>query len=178
MRRECGGCTLCCRLLPVKTIDKLAGHRCQHQRTGKGCAVYRTGLPLACALWTCRWLGNDDTATLSRPDRSHYVIDVMPDFITMGNSQTGERQHLEIIQVWIDPKFPDAHEDPELRAYLIRQNKPALLRYDAVEAFVLFPPALCENREWNLVTTAMRETTHDFEDVARVMAGHEPLRAK
>jgi hypothetical protein len=179
MKRECGGCTLCCRLLPVKPLGKFAGQRCVHQRTGKGCAVYHK-LPqvsVACAVWTCRWLTNDDTGNLRRPDRSHYVIDVMPDFITIGNSATGEQQHQEVLQIWIDPGFPDAHEDPELRAYIARQNLPALLRYNATDAKVLFPPALCENQEWNFVTTGMRTTEHKLTDVMAVLAGREPFRA-
>jgi len=42
LMRQCGGCTLCCKLLPVPPLEKLAGQRCQHQRHGKGCAVYET----------------------------------------------------------------------------------------------------------------------------------------
>jgi hypothetical protein len=69
-------------LLPVKELGKGAGERCRHQR-GLGCKVYhqlKTVSP-SCAMWTCRWLVEDDTSDLSRPDRSHYVIDVMPDYV-------------------------------------------------------------------------------------------------
>ena len=30
--RRCGGCTLCCKLLPMPELDKRAGKPCQHQR--------------------------------------------------------------------------------------------------------------------------------------------------
>ena len=32
MNRTCGGCTLRCKLLPVRELKKLANTRCQHQR--------------------------------------------------------------------------------------------------------------------------------------------------
>src|SRR5215471_3194906 len=122
-KRRCGGCTLCCKLLPVHHgahndvgIDlpgswhKAAGERCRHQRSGKGCAVYRkAGFPSACLFWNCRWLVSDDTDDLRRPDRAHYVIDVMPDFITLTDNETGEKHTIEVIQVWVDPDYRDAH---------------------------------------------------------------------
>ncbi len=37
---RCGGCTLCCRLLPVPSLDKLAGQQSRHASTGKGCSIY------------------------------------------------------------------------------------------------------------------------------------------
>ena len=121
--RQCGDCQLCCKLLPVKTLAKGAGVRCGHQRAHKGCAVYRRpGMPAECALWVCRWLINDDAAVLRRPDRAHYVIDVVPDFVTLQEDETGKVQHIQVVQVWVDPGFPDAHRDPALRAWLNRRG--------------------------------------------------------
>src|SRR5262245_37028912 len=91
--RHCGECTLCCKLLPVhggplingirmpSDLDKPAGERCKYQRHGKGCTVYKSyKMPTCCRVWNCRWLVNDDTQDQSRPDRSHLVIDIVPDF--------------------------------------------------------------------------------------------------
>lgn len=117
MNRRCGDCTLCCKLLPAPELEKPAGARCSHQRHGKGCAVYARR-PWSCATWTCRWLAGDDTSDLSRPDRVHYVIDVMPDFVRVGP----DSQAVPVVQVWIDPDYPDAHRDPRLRAYLARRG--------------------------------------------------------
>jgi len=124
----------------VNELDKLAGQRCKHQRTGKGCAVYKIvgRMPTACHYWNCRWLVNDDTADLSRPDRSHYVIDLLPDYVTVIDNETGEQTNVEVVQIWCDPKYPDAHRDPALRAYLERraaEGKMALVRYNSSEAF-------------------------------------------
>src|SRR5215467_12304608 len=117
MTRQCGECQLCCKLLPMKAgqdritsktaevlmesglakpaefdgmlrdFDKPAGARCPHQRHHKGCGVYARR-PFSCRVWNCRWLAGDDAADLSRPDRVHYVIDIMPDVIRV--SQEGE----------------------------------------------------------------------------------------
>ena len=121
--RSCGGCTLCCRLLPVhgdlrvNGVDlpgnfyKRAGERCPHQRFKKGCAVYnKPGMPKSCKHWNCRWLTMDDTADLHRPDRVHYVLDVIPDYITLNDPDDPVATHRDIpvIQVWVDPAFPEA----------------------------------------------------------------------
>ena len=147
MTRQCGGCTLCCKLLPMnsgqdaqatrtaaemikhrmlslqeaasmlKTLDKPAGERCPHQRHGKGCLIY-SQRPLGCRVWNCRWLASDDTTDLPRPDRAHYVIDVMPGFVTLIDDDTGERHNVEVVQIWVDPKHPDAHRGQALRRYI------------------------------------------------------------
>jgi hypothetical protein len=172
--RECGDCQLCCKLLPVAAVQKLAGQRCQHQRHHKGCAVYAKLMQVSpeCHYWSCRWLVENDTADLRRPDRSHYVIDLMPDFVTMRNDETGETQNIEVVQIWVDPKHPDAHRDPALRAYLERRGREniiALVRWDNVRAMALFPPALSANRQWNEVTTDFRMKEHTLADVVKAL---------
>lgn len=68
----------------------------------------------------------------------------MPDFIT-AREPGKEPQQIPVVQVWIDPRYPDAHRDPQLRAYLARraeeEGMAALIRYGSTEGFVLFAPA-------------------------------------
>src|SRR3954470_3807379 len=142
-RRECGGCTLCCKLIPVPPMDKVAGERCRHQRL-TGCAIYARR-PLECRVWHCRWVVNDDAADLRRPDRSHYVIDMMPDYVTVSDNATGKQQRVPVVQIWVDPKHRDAHRDPALRRWLERRGEQgiaALVRYTATEGFALWPPQM------------------------------------
>ncbi len=87
--RKCGDCSLCCKLLPMPELAKPANKRCKHQRYGKGCAIYARR-PDSCRTWSCRWLLGEGTDDLPRPDRSHYVIDPMPDFVRMVNKDSGE----------------------------------------------------------------------------------------
>jgi len=170
MNRQCGDCQLCCKLLPVRELAKGAGERCRHQRTGKGCMVYnRPGMPLSCQLWSCRWLSRDDTGGLSRPDRVHYVIDIMPDYITASDNATGESRTVECIQVWIDPNYPDAHRDPALRAYLQEQaalhGTVALIRYDNRRGFVLIPPPMNTQNAWLEHAAVMGDKEHSASQI-------------
>lgn len=174
MNRQCGDCTLCCKLLPVRELKKLAGARCAHQRHGKGCAIYGRHPP-SCALWSCVWLSGRDAADLRRPDRSHYVIDIMPDFITaVPQGQTPIR--LPVIQVWIDPNFPDAHRDPALRAYIEKRCEQegglaAIIRYDSAKAFVLFPPAISSDGQWHEEHSGQLVEAHTAAEIAAALSG-------
>jgi hypothetical protein len=176
LTRRCGDCQLCCKLVPVANLGKAAGERCRYQKAGKGCTVYARleVVSRSCRHWNCRWLVNDDTEALRRPDRAHYVIDMMPDFITIRNDETGQADHVEAIQVWVDPGYRDAHEDPALRDYLQRraiENKVALIRWSNTDGAVLFPPQLSANKQWNLVFSDLRQEEHTFDQVVEALAG-------
>jgi hypothetical protein len=176
MIRQCGDCQLCCKLLPVPPLQKKAGERCRHQKFGKGCAVYhKAGMPTECAIWNCRWLVNDDTDDLSRPDRVHYVIDVMPDFITTVNDETGERQNIPVAQVWIDPKHPDAHRDPGLRRWMFRRAQEGIatiVRYNSKDGVVIFAPPFDAGGQWHEITSGMQSVkTHTFDELLQALGG-------
>lgn len=173
--RQCGDCQLCCRLLPVRSLGKVAGERCKHQRHSKGCAVYARLATVSpeCRLWSCRWLVEDDTADLRRPDRSHYVIDIMPDFVTVRDDESGNLEHIQVVQIWVDPKFPDAHRDPALRAYLERRAEEriiGLVRYDNERGFAIFPPKLSSTGDWiEHGGGPVRVDTHSPEELLRAL---------
>jgi hypothetical protein len=167
--RQCGDCQLCCVLLPVPPLGKAAGQRCKHQRHHKGCAIHARLAQVVpeCRLWNCRWLLNNDTADLSRPDRSHYVLDLVPDFVTLRDDATGEKQHVEVVQIWVDPKHPDAHRDPALRAYLERrakENVVGLVRWDNKQAMAIFPPELSADGQWHEQGSDFRLEEHTAEE--------------
>jgi len=150
--RRCGGCQLCCRLVPVASLNKPAGEKCRHAKVGHGCTIYRFR-PHDCRTWACRWLAQSaETAGLRRPDRSHYVIDLTYDTVHMLKPD-GEKLPVSVLQVWVDPAFPDAHRDPALRRYLAnmgaRYRVAALVRYGASKGFVLYPPAMCADGQWH-----------------------------
>jgi ribosomal protein S18 acetylase RimI-like enzyme len=193
MRRDCGTCTLCCKLLPmqqgnedrvdkvlakmvevgwerhgvevVPDFDKPAGVRCKHQRM-KGCAIYRKR-PFGCRYWNCRWLVNDDTADLSRPDRAHYVIDIVPDYVTCIDNESGEHMTIEVVQIWVDPDYREAWRDPALLAFLDRRGKEgkiALLRFDARDGITLFPPSMSPDGEWHEVAGQAVDREHTMKE--------------
>lgn len=169
--RRCGECSLCCTLLPVKAIGKLDGERCKHAR-GLGCNIYRKeGFPAECALWNCRWVINDDAGDLQRPDRCHYVIDIVPDFVT--GEDRGQKYRIPVVQIWVDPRFPDAHRDPALRGWIIRQKGfAALVRYNASDALFLLPPYMSDTGDWEEVggnRSRIEERTHRADEIAAAL---------
>jgi hypothetical protein len=170
MKRRCGDCQLCCRLLPTTEINKPALARCPNQRHGKGCAIYDKR-PVSCALWNCRWLVDESTQDLPRPDRSHYVIDMIPDFITY--TEDGQPpQHMEVIQVWVDPAYRDAHRAPSFRRWLDEHRVAAVIRYSSTDGFVLFPASMTGGHGFiEHKSTAMAEHSHTLEEKAAALGG-------
>lgn len=150
--RSCGSCSLCCKLLPQKELAKPALTRCQHQRHSEhgSCNIYATRPP-SCQLWACAWLNNADTGNLSRPDRSHVVVDIMPDVIRIDDGQ-GNVDDMEALVIWVDPLYPDAWRHPSLLNYFNERAKvhklAVLVRYGSSEGFVAFPPATTGYDEW------------------------------
>lgn len=199
--RHCGGCQLCCKLLPMTPGDfereqrcksamiehgmltlreavsmiapfvKPAGERCPHQRHHKGCAIYKTR-PYSCRMWNCRWLTGDDTADLPRPDRCGYVLDLIPDFVRIRDDETGAITNVQVVQIWVDR--PDAHRDPALRRYLLRRAKEnimGLVRFDHARGLVLVPPALSHDGQWHEVTSGMLEAQHSLAEISTALDG-------
>ena len=105
--RECGSCTLCCKLLAVPGLDKPAGQFCRHCVPGKGCNIYRDR-PEVCQAWNCgwlvwRWLGEE-----WYPLRSKIVISP--------NVSTDPRR--SAIDVHVDPDYQDQWRKPEYLSQL------------------------------------------------------------
>jgi hypothetical protein len=155
--------------MPAPMFNKPSNQRCQHQRHGKGCAIYPSR-PFACRVWSCGWLINQDADDLSRPDRSHYVLDPAPEFITAQDNQTGETHRIPIVQIWCDPQYPDAHQDPKLRAWIERRGLIALIRYGSNTGFTLWPPAFTGGAGW-CTKDGVFEAEHSVEEIYDVMSG-------
>jgi hypothetical protein len=82
------------------------------------------------------------------------VIDLEYDHVSSTNQETGETVTISVLQVWVDPAFPKAHEAPELRAYLLRMAEQyqvgALIRYDSRRAFMLWAPPFSKDGQWHV----------------------------
>lgn len=177
--RRCGDCQLCCKLLPTKELDKPGNTRCQHQKVRLGCKIYARRPP-ACQLWSCRWLTRNDTEDMHRPDRVHYVLDPIPDYVTAQNNQTGAEQVVPVIQIWCDPAYRDAHRDPGLRRYLARRAAEGwcgLARYGQADAVLIVPPELAHNGQWIEHSTMNTVAEHNLLDtIASITEGRDLAR--
>lgn len=161
--RQCGGCTLCCKLLPVDhgakllfadgatqfvltpgALQKPAGERCPHQRSGKGCAIYATR-PDCCTMWSCRWVKGELPTSMRRPDRVHYCIAREVDVLRCVDDKSGRTVDVDVVIIWVDPDYPDVWKtDPDLRAYMLalaEQGIGSMVTFSDVRAIsVLAPP--------------------------------------
>lgn len=72
--RECGGCVVCCEVLPVddREFQKPGGVLCKHC-SSKGCGIYATR-PAVCREWFCGWRRVAELPDELRPDRSGILI--------------------------------------------------------------------------------------------------------
>jgi hypothetical protein len=94
--RECGNCSLCCRLLDVPEAGKQTAQWCPHCRPGKGgCSIY-AARPQACRHWACSWLVNSDFGDEWFPKACGIVVDMH----RMEDDSIVMRFH-------VDPRTPD-----------------------------------------------------------------------
>jgi len=90
--RECGTCTLCCKVIAVIDFDKKPGVWCTHCIRGKGCGIYETR-PTECRTFFCEWMLTKSLGAEWKPERSKFAL-VM-----------GEGGHLT---AFVDPGVPAA----------------------------------------------------------------------
>jgi hypothetical protein len=106
--RECGACSLCCKLVAVIELAKVEGLWCTHCAPGKGCQIY-DDRPSSCRGFHCGWLQTDDFGPEWKPTTSKMVIAAEGD----GNRLT----------IYVEPSFPtNWREEPyysQLRALAI-----------------------------------------------------------
>jgi len=180
-RRQCGDCQLCCKLVPVHDVyplvrdimHKKAGEKCIHQKVGKGCKVYndRRRMPECCKFWNCRWIVSDPTmveANMPRPDRCHFVVDIMPDYVTA--RETGQK--IQVVQIWVDANFHDVLMDPHLRRYMLmmgEQNIATMIRYNESLADIILPPQMTADKKWSFAPTKLTEKQHGFQDILQAL---------
>jgi hypothetical protein len=71
--RECGSCTLCCKVLAVPALEKPGGTWCRHCRPGRGCGIYEERPP-ECRTFRCLWLADPKFPEEFKPERSKLVF--------------------------------------------------------------------------------------------------------
>lgn len=89
--RQCGDCTLCCKVMAIEQLDKPANVWCPHCNPKRGCAIY-ANRPDECRSFRCLWLANDRLGYSWNPARAKFVLTTSVDGI----------------EVRCDPGAPDA----------------------------------------------------------------------
>ena len=74
--RRCGPCSLCCTVLRVDELGKLAGTPCSQLRSEGGCGIHASR-PGICRAYRCAWL-EGRFRDADRPDRLGALVDFAP----------------------------------------------------------------------------------------------------
>ena len=96
--RDCGDCTLCCKVMAIETLAKPAGVWCRECRPGRGCLIH-SERPAECRDYSCLWLLDDRLGPQWKPNRSRLVLTTSDDGI----------------EIRCDPGYPDAWRKPAFR---------------------------------------------------------------
>jgi hypothetical protein len=75
--RECGSCTLCCKVYALPELGKPPGVWCKHCAPGKGCAIHEAP-PDQCRQFFCLWMTDGTMPAEWKPDRARFVLSIYP----------------------------------------------------------------------------------------------------
>ncbi|CCE06073.1 conserved hypothetical protein [Bradyrhizobium sp. STM 3843] len=89
--RDCGDCTLCCKVMAIEALGKPANAWCAHCQPKHGCSIY-ADRPAECRAFRCLWLVNGLLDDQWKPAKAKFVLTTSDDGI----------------EVRCDPGFPDA----------------------------------------------------------------------
>jgi hypothetical protein len=96
--RECGDCSLCCKVMAIDELAKPPGSWCRHCKPGQGCLIHEQR-PAECRSFNCLWLMDHRFGPHWRPNKSKLVLTASDDGI----------------EIRCDPGFPDAWRKQPLR---------------------------------------------------------------
>src|SRR6185437_5845228 len=91
--RQCGTCTLCCKLMGIASLDKPAGAWCPHCRPHRGCTIYESR-PVECRNFVCGWLRMPQLDERWKPSTRKFVL-----------ATVDTHTHMKIV---VDSARPDA----------------------------------------------------------------------
>jgi hypothetical protein len=89
--RNCGSCSLCCKVLDVPELLKPPGEWCKHMMPGRGCAMHAVR-PFVCRAFYCEWIIARGLGPEWKPDKAKFLL------VKRGNRLTAH----------VDPGFPGA----------------------------------------------------------------------
>ena len=93
--RECGTCTLCCKLIAVTELHKPRSTMCVHCIPEGGCGIHETR-PHSCRGYFCNWLLLDGLGPEWKPEQCKFVL-----------QSVGYSDGTQCLAVNVDPDFPD-----------------------------------------------------------------------
>jgi hypothetical protein len=71
--RDCGTCTLCCKVVAVEEVAKPNGVWCRHCVAGKRCTIYASR-PQSCREFYCQWMMEKGLGPEWKPERAKFAL--------------------------------------------------------------------------------------------------------
>lgn len=99
---------MCCHVLDIEELDKMAGDLCGKWCAPGGCAIYAKR-PQVCRDFECDWLTERDIPVAMKPDRFGTILMVCPDS--------------DQYQAVCDPKKPNSWRHPMMFKHLVSKAK-------------------------------------------------------
>ena len=93
---------MCCKLPLIKELEKPSGRWCPHAAIGKGCGIYQDRPPV-CREFLCQWMLEPGLGPEWKPEKAKFIL-------------YRDREKEEILNVAVDPAFPDAWTKPPFHA--------------------------------------------------------------
>lgn len=144
--RDCGNCSMCCKLLHVIELDKPANQWCEHCRPGRGgCSIYDTR-PHICRNFACGWLMSATVGPEWYPLLSHMILSL------------GVFNGVQTVTVTVDPKFPWMWKEYPYYLQLKQMAQRGLHIKSADD--ILLVHVRCNDRVWLLLPNDDIEITH------------------
>lgn len=119
--RDCGDCTLCCKVFDVPVLDKPSGRWCGHCKPGQGCAIHATR-PQYCRDFFCLWTTQGWLGPEWKPSLSKIVLTISP----LNGMLTAQ----------VDAQTPNAWRKEPYYSQFKRWSAAALQRGEIVTVFI------------------------------------------
>jgi len=81
-QRQCGDCSLCCKLLGIPELEKPKDVWCPNFLAGTGCRIY-VDRPPSCRSFVCRWLSDTSMGPEWKPSTCKMVVDSKPNLFVV-----------------------------------------------------------------------------------------------
>ncbi|MCA3564025.1 MAG: hypothetical protein IOC90_06000 [Methylocystis sp.] len=75
--RDCGACTLCCKVYEVPSLNKPMNKWCSHCTPGRGCGIHATR-PDHCRSFFCLWMTDGRLGPEWKPEVAKFVLTIDP----------------------------------------------------------------------------------------------------
>jgi hypothetical protein len=92
--KQCGTCSLCCKLLAIPELEKPVNEWCKHCKPGNGgCTIYnKPEKPAVCDAYKCGWLASHSFDDRWFPAKCKFLMEM----------------HGDVLRIFVDPGFPNA----------------------------------------------------------------------